>query len=67
MDRTIISENVRFEWDEKKDRLNIKNHGFSFSGILEVFDDPAFLEGYDQEHSEQENRFYGIGCLNGVL
>ena len=67
MGKTIISEDGRFEWDEAKDRLNRKNHGFSFNEILEIFDDPAFLEGFDREHSENEDRFYGIGCLNGIL
>jgi len=67
MGRTIISEDGRFEWDENKDLLNKKNHGFSFNEILEIFDDPAFLEGYDREHSGQEERYYGIGCLNNIL
>jgi len=67
MGRTIVSEDGRFEWDEGKDRLNKKNHGFSFAEILEVFDDPAFLEGYDLKHSEDEDRHFGIGCLNGIL
>jgi uncharacterized DUF497 family protein len=67
MGRTIISEDGRFEWDEDKDRLNTKNHGFSFTEILENFDDPAFLEGFDREHSAEEERYYGIGCINNVL
>ena len=67
MGRTVISEDGRFEWDESKDHLNKKNHGFSFNEILEIFDDPAFLEAYDTKHSRQEDRYYGIGCLNNVL
>jgi len=67
MSRTIISEDGRFEWDESKDRQNKRKHGFSFKEILEIFDDPAFLEGYDPEHSGQEERYYGIGCLNNIL
>ena len=67
MGKTIISEDMRFEWDESKDRLNKKNNGFSFAEILEIFDDPAFLEGYDTSHSKEEDRYYGIGCLNGIL
>jgi uncharacterized DUF497 family protein len=67
MGKTIISDDGRFEWDEDKDRLNIINHGFSFSEIVEVFDDPAFFEGYDAEHSIGEDRYYGIGCLNNIL
>ena len=58
MGRTIVSEDGRFEWDGAKDRLNKKNHGFSFDEILEIFDDPAFLEGYDWEHSENEERYW---------
>jgi uncharacterized DUF497 family protein len=65
MGRTIISSDERFEWDEDKDRLNIQNHGFSFAEILDVFDDPAFFEGYDLEHSDTEDRYFGIGCVNG--
>lgn len=67
MGRTTISEDERFEWDEGKNLLNRRNHGFSFDEILEVFDDPAFLEGYDPEHSGDEDRYYGIGCLSGIL
>jgi uncharacterized DUF497 family protein len=67
MRKTIISDDGCFEWDEEKDKLNAKNHGFSFTEVLEVFDDPAFLEGYDIEHSEEEDRYYGIGCLNSVV
>jgi len=67
MGRTKVSVDGRFEWDEDKDRQNKRNHGFSFAEILEVFDDPAFLEGYNWEHSENEDRYYGIGCLNNIL
>jgi uncharacterized DUF497 family protein len=67
MGKTIISDDGRFEWDEDKDRMNIKIHGFSFHEILEIFDDPAFLEGYDDEHSNEEERYYGIGCLNNIV
>ena len=67
MGKTVVSENGNFEWDKDKSLQNRKKHGFSFDEILEVFDDPAFLEGYDWEHSEKEDRYYGIGCLNNIL
>ncbi|MCL2557063.1 MAG: BrnT family toxin [Treponema sp.] len=67
MGRTIISEDGCFEWDEEKNRRNLKKHGFSFDEILEVFDDPALLEGYDRGHSQAEDRYYCIGCLNGIF
>ena len=64
---TIISNDNRFEWDEEKNLANIEKHGIDFEEILEVFDDPAFLTGYDFEHSETEERYSGIGNLNGRL
>ena len=67
MSITIVSEDGRFEWDEYKDFLNKKVHGFSFTEILEIFDDPAFLEGYDRGHSKDEDRYYGIGCINNMF
>lgn len=67
MGKTIISQDNRFEWDEEKNISNIQKHGIAFEEILEVFDDPAFLTGFYFEHSAIEDRYYGIGNLNGVL
>ena len=67
MGKTILSEDGRFEWDESKNRQNKKKHGLSFDEVLEVFDDPAFLEGFDRNHFEGEDRYYGIGCLSSIL
>ena len=39
---TVISTDGCFEWDIEKDEANFKKHGFHFSEILEVFDDPYF-------------------------
>ena len=51
---TVISQDGRFEWGSEKDELNIKNHGFSFSEILEVFDDPYLLTKFDDKNSSLE-------------
>jgi len=61
---TIISPDGRFEWDDRKNILNKKDHGFYFEEILEVFDDPFFLEAYDSDHSTmEETRLKGIASL----
>lgn len=58
----------RFEWFSEKDELNVKNHGFSFEQILDVFDDPYFYEIFDEKHSVVgQDRFFGLGCTNGVF
>jgi len=67
MGKTVITKDNRFEWDEEKNLANIERHGIAFEEILEVFDDPAFLTGYDFEHSKQEDRYYGLDNLNGIL
>ena len=67
MGQTIISKDGRFEWDKEKNELNIQKHGIDFEEILEVFDDPYFLIKYDTEHSVNEDRYRGIGCINGLL
>ena len=41
---------IKFEWDEEKEKINIKKHGISFSTAAFVFNDPNRLEYYDEEH-----------------
>src|SRR6266568_912216 len=38
---------VRYEWDEKKNRLNDKTHGISFEVAALVFEDENCLVGLD--------------------
>ena len=33
---------MRFSWDEKKRRLNLKEHGFDFVDAPRVFEGPTF-------------------------
>ena len=56
---TIVCEDGRFEWDSAKDKENRRKHLLSFEEILDVFDDPAFLEIDDMKHSSFEERFRG--------
>ena len=65
---TEISDDNRFEWDSDKNEKNKEKHGLSFEQILPVFDDPYFLERYDREHSSDvEDRYFGLGCVQGVV
>lgn len=58
----------RFEQDSNKNEINLKKHGFSFDAILEVFNDPYFIEKIDFEHSIlEEERLIGIGNLKGFV
>jgi hypothetical protein len=59
---------VRFEWDRKKEQLNVAKHGVSFREAKELFTSKGdFLELYDGEHSELEERFIAIGPIRRGL
>jgi uncharacterized DUF497 family protein len=68
MDKTVISADGRFEWDEDKSRINKKLHGLCFDEALPAFDDPYFLEFYDDTHSAQaETRYKGLAELQDFI
>ena len=52
---------LRFEWDEAKDRENIKKHGVSFEEAQTAFFDENALRFFDPDHSEDEDRFIMLG------
>ena len=52
---------LKFEWDVKKARENIKKHGVSFEEASTIFGDPLALTIYDPLHSEEEDRFVTLG------
>lgn len=57
-------EYIRFEWDEKKNKINQKKHKISFSEAKTVFYDEKALVIDDPEHSEEEERFIILGLSN---
>lgn len=60
----IIMENIRFEWDENKNKINQKKHGISFLEAQTVFYDEEALVIDDPDHSEEEERFIILGLSN---
>jgi len=52
---------LNFEWDQKKDKSNIKKHGVSFEEAQTVFFDEHTIQFYDPDHSESEDRFILLG------
>jgi len=57
-----------FEWDAVKEKRNIRKHKVNFRRAATVFRDPNHLTIYDEEHSQDEDRWItmGIDC-GGVL
>ena len=50
-----------FDWDRKKNLININKHGISFKEAATVFQDKKSIELDDLEHSQDEDRFIVIG------
>ena len=57
---------MQFEWDEAKNRENVRKHEIDFADVPEMFDRSMFIE-LDDRFDYDEERWFGIGFLgNGV-
>lgn len=54
---------MKFEWDDKKNKINLKKHGISFEEAVYVFSDKEAISIYDEKHSEHEDRWITIGRI----
>lgn len=52
---------MRFEWDIRKARANLRKHGVSFDDACTVFDDPHAKLQFDAAHSANEDRYILLG------
>ena len=64
--KTVIAETL-VEWDDNKNRINIQKHGISFETAALVFADEERIEYYDKLHSQDEDRYVVLGCVQGIL
>ncbi|MFK5976241.1 MAG: BrnT family toxin [Sulfurovum sp.] len=59
---------MKFEWDKNKEAINIQKHGITFEQAVYVFADQFALNRFDDEHSEDEDRWVLLGkSLNETL
>ncbi len=52
---------IEFEWNEDKAKANLSKHGISFDEATTVFNDPFYVDFYDPDHSDDEDRYIMIG------
>jgi uncharacterized protein len=52
---------LEFQWDDEKNKINIKKHGISFDEAKTVFYDEYAIQFFDPDHSEDEGRFLLLG------
>lgn len=55
---------MNFEWDENKAARNLSKHRVAFEEAKTVFDDPLYVDFYDPDHSEEEERYLIVGESN---
>ena len=54
-------------WDENKAQKNIKKHGIRFTVASRVFLDESRIEIFDENHSDDEERYEVIGKVGDIL
>ena len=53
---------MQFEWDEEKNRVNIRKHGLDIADAWEIFTMPV-LAALDDREGYGEDRWIGVGML----
>jgi uncharacterized protein len=57
---------VKFEWDEEKNKENIRKHELDFADAGDIFDAPM-LTNLDPREDYGEDRWIGIGFLKNFI
>ena len=57
---------LRFDWDERKNKVNRTKHGVWFEEARSVFSDPQPRVFHDPEHSDEEERFLLLGLSSAA-
>lgn len=57
---------MQFEWDEAKNRINIRKHGIDFQDAIDVFNHPV-LTAIDQREEYGEDRWVALGWIAAVV
>lgn len=61
----MYNNKVTFDWDPKKDLINQRKHGVSFTEAQYAFKDASRVITIDQKHSqEHETRYFCFGKCN---
>jgi uncharacterized DUF497 family protein len=57
---------INFEWDSAKATTNLKKHNVSFEEAKSVFYDEFAVQFFDEENSDDEDRFLMLGVSSLV-
>ena len=59
-----MTDPITIEWDDSKNRANLKKHGVRFEEAASVFSDENARIIADPDHSNEEDRFVILGMSN---
>jgi len=54
-----------FEWDDAKNRANIRKHGFDFADAEEIFQGLLVVDPAREDY--EERRWIGVGSIRGRM
>lgn len=57
---------MQYEWDEEKNRINIRKHGIDFTDAIDVFNHPV-LVALDGREDYGEERWIALGWMRATL
>lgn len=57
---------MRFEWDENKNRINIRKHGIDFADAADIFNHPVLTLADDREDYGEE-RWVALGWIKAIV
>lgn len=55
---------MKFEWDARKNNVNLRKHGFDLADAVPMFEGPMLVQP-DTREDYGESRRVGIGITNG--
>jgi uncharacterized DUF497 family protein len=56
---------MRFEWDERKNRVNLRKHAVSFEEAARAFEDPLAVSRIDPRHDDE--RWLTLGLVDNRI
>ena len=56
-----MNNDIEFEWDDAKALANLRKHDVDFFEAMSLFADPLTITDFDDEHSDDEDRFVSVG------
>jgi len=57
---------MKFVWDEKKNRDNVRKHGIDFRDVVDMFSHPMLVR-LDRCQDYGEDRWVGVGLLKSTV